>query len=267
MMRRPWFPLLLGAAVVIALVFLVLPVIAIFTNTAPAKLISSLGDPVATDALRLSVETTLIAIVIIVLVGTPAAYFLATRSFRGRNVVITLVELPLVLPPAVAGIGLLAALGPTGLLGGALQDAGITLVLRTAGVVVALTFVSAPYYIRQAQSSFASVPRSLLDASRTLGSTEASAFLRVAVPVALPGLAAGLALAWARALGEFGATLMFAGSFRGITQTVPLAIYDQFASDFPAALALSGVLVVVSAAILLAVKFVPGANTLSRAAG
>ena len=180
---------------------------------------------------------------------------------------ITLIELPLVLPPAVAGIGLLAALGPNGLLGGALQDAGITLVLTTAGVIVALTFVSAPYYIRQAQAAFEAVPQSLRDASRTLGSSEAAAFLRVAVPVALPGLAAGLALAWGRALGEFGATLMFAGSFRGITQTVPLAIYDQFSSDFPAALALSGVLVAVSAALLLAVKFVPGANTLSRVAG
>jgi len=267
MSRRPWFALLLGAAVALTLVFLVLPVIAIFTNTAPSKLLSSLSDPVATDALRLSLETSLIAIAIIVLVGTPAAYFLATRSFRGHNVVVTLIELPLVLPPAVAGIALLAALGPSGLLGGALNDAGITLVLQTAGVVVALTFVSAPYYIRQAQSSFAAVSPSLRDAARTLGSSEAAAFVRVAIPVALPGLAAGLALAWARALGEFGATLMFAGSFRGITQTVPLAIYDQFASDFPAALALSGVLVVVSAVILLAVKFVPGANRLARAAG
>jgi molybdate transport system permease protein len=267
MTRRPWFPLLLGAAVALALAFLVLPVIAIFTNTAPAKLLSSLGSAEATDALRLSLETTAIAVAVIVLVGTPAAYFLATRRFRGRNIVITLIELPLVLPPAVAGIGLLAALGPSGLLGGALKDAGITLVLQTAGVVVALTFVSAPYYIRQAQSSFEAVPQSLRDASRTLGSSEAAAFLRVAVPVALPGLAAGLALAWGRALGEFGATLMFAGSFRGITQTVPLAIYDQFTSDFPAALALSGVLVAVSAALLLAVKFVPGANTLSRAPG
>ncbi len=267
MTRRPWFPLVLGAAVALALAFLVLPVIAIFTNTAPGKLLSSLGNPEATDALRLSLETTSIAVAVIVLVGTPAAYFLATRQFRGRNVVITLIELPLVLPPAVAGIGLLAALGPNGLLGGALHDAGITLVLQTAGVIVALTFVSAPYYIRQAQAAFEAVPQSLRDASRTLGSSEAAAFLRVAVPVALPGLAAGLALAWGRALGEFGATLMFAGSFRGITQTVPLAIYDQFTSDFPAALALSGILVAVSAALLLAVKFVPGANTLSRAAG
>lgn len=267
MTRRPWFGLLLGAALTVTLVFLVLPIIAIFTNTAPSTLLSRLSDPVATDALRLSLETTLMAIAIIVVVGTPAAYFLATRMFRGRAIVITLVELPLVLPPAVAGIGLLAALGPNGLLGGALQDAGITLVLRTAGVVVALTFVSAPFYIRQAQASFQSVPTALHDASRTLGSGEAATFLRVSIPVALPGLASGLALAWARALGEFGATLMFAGSFRGITQTAPLAIYDQFATDFPAALALSGVLVAASAAILLAVKFVPGAGVLSRAPG
>jgi molybdate transport system permease protein len=191
---------------------------------------------------------------------------LASRSFRGRAVVITLIELPLVLPPAVAGIALLAALGPQGIMGGALQDTHIELVLQTAGVVVALTFVSAPFYIRQAQASFQAVDRSLLDAARTLGSGEAASVARVAVPVALPGLSAGLALAWGRALGEFGATLMFAGSFRGITQTVPLAIYDQFATDFPAALALSAILVAVSAGLLLAVKLVPGQATAGGAA-
>ncbi len=236
---------------------------AIFTHTAPGTLIDSLGDPTATDALRLSVETTAIAVVVIIAVGTPAAYLLATRSFPGRSVVITLVELPLVLPPAVAGIALLASLGPAGILGGIL---GNTLVLDTAAVVVALTFVSAPFYLRQAQSSFQAVDRSLLDASRTLGSSEAAGFARVAVPVALPGLIAGLALAWGRALGEFGATLMFAGSFRGITQTVPLAIYDQFPIDFSAALALSAILVAVSAGLLLAVKLVPGQMTLGGAA-
>jgi molybdate transport system permease protein len=255
---RAWFPLLLGSALAVTLAFLVLPVVAIFTHTAPDELISKLGDPAATDALRLSLETTSIAMAIIVVVGTPAAYMLATRSFPGRSVLITLVELPLVLPPAVAGIALLAALGPNGLLGGALQSAHIELVLQTAGVVVALTFVSAPFYLRQAQSSFETVSRSLIEASRTLGSSEAASFARVAVPVARPGLLAGLALAWGRALGEFGATLMFAGSFRGITQTAPLAIYDQFATDFPAALALSAILVAVSAGLLLAVKLVPG---------
>lgn len=200
----------------------------------------------------------------VVLAGTPAAFLLATRWFPGRSLVVTLVELPLVLPPAAAGIGLLAALGPDGLLGGLL---GHALVLNTAAVVVALTFVSAPFYLRQAQAAFGAVDRSLIDASRTLGCSEAATFVRVAVPVALPGLLAGLALAWARALGEFGATLMFAGSFRGVTQTVPLAIYDRFATDFPGALALSAVLVGVSGGLLLAVKFVPGAARLERTTG
>jgi molybdate transport system permease protein len=193
-----------------------------------------------------------IALAIIVVTGTPAAYLLATRSFRGRAVVLTLVELPLVLPPAVAGIALLAALGPRGLF------PTEALVLQTAGVVVALTFVAAPFYLRQAVAAFAAVDADLLRASRTLGAGEAATFARVAIPSARPGLAAGLALAWGRALGEFGATLMFAGSFRGITQTVPLAIYDRFSDDFPGALALSAVLVCVSAALLLSVKWMGG---------
>ena len=265
MIRRAWFPLLLGGALAVTLAFLVLPVVAIFTHTAPGELIGRLGDPAAADALRLSIETTSIAVAVIIVVGTPAAYLLATRRFPGRAIVVTLVELPLVLPPAVAGIALLAALGPDGILGGVLKDAHIQLVLQTAGVVVALIFVSAPFYLRQAQASFEAVDRSLIDASRTLGSGEAGSFARVAIPVALPGLLAGLALAWGRALGEFGATLMFAGSFRGITQTVPLAIYDQFATDFPAALALSAILVAVSAGLLLAVKLVPGHAALGGA--
>ncbi len=260
MSPRPWFSLLLAGTLSAALVFLVLPVVAIFTHTAPHELISRLGDPTATDALRLSLETTAIAVGVIVVIGTPAAYLLATRSFPGRSVVITLIELPLVLPPAVAGIALLASLGPHGILGGLL---GNTLVLDTAAVVVALTFVAAPFYLRQAQSSFQAVDASLLEAARTLGSSEAGSFARVSVPVALPGLAAGLALAWGRALGEFGATLMFAGSFRGITQTVPLAIYDQFSTDFPAALALSAILVAVSAGLLLTVKLVGGQSPLA----
>jgi molybdate transport system permease protein len=263
--RRPWFTLLLATALAIVLAFLVLPVVAIFTNTNPGTLVRSLDDPTATDALRLSLETTSLAMILIVAVGTPAAFFLATRSFPGRSIVITLIELPLVLPPAVAGIGLLAALGPDGILGGALRDIGTQLVLQTAGVVVALTFVSAPFYVRLAQASFAGVDGSLLEAARTLGSTPAATFARIAVPVATPGLATGLALAWGRALGEFGATLMFAGSFRGITETTPLAIYDQFTTDFPAALALSAILVAVSGALLLAVKLVPGSTAIGRA--
>ena len=253
--RRPgWFGVLLVAATGLALLFLTVPVVAIFVDTGPLDLLSSLGDEGALDALRLSLLCSATAVAIIVAVGTPAAYLLATRRFRGRAAIVTLVELPLVLPPAVAGIGLLAALGPNGVLGGWIEDAGIGLVLTTTGVIVALTFVAAPFYLRQAQAGFEALDPTWLDASRTLGAGEARTFLRVAIPAAGPGLIAGLALAWGRALGEFGATLMFAGSFRGITQTVPLAIYERFATDFTGALALSAVLVAVSAALLAAVK-------------
>jgi molybdate transport system permease protein len=252
--RRSVFGVALAAALAVALAFLTIPIVAIFTNTSPGDLISSLSDPVVRDALWLSVRTTLAALAIIVVVGTPAAYLLATRSFRGRDLVTTLIELPLVLPPAVAGIALLAAFGPKGIFGGWLDDAGIELVLQTAGVIVALTFVAAPFYIRQAQAAFAAVDPDLLDAARTLGVGEAGAFVRVAIPCAGAGISAGLALAWGRALGEFGATLMFAGSFQGITQTAPLAIFAEFNRDFPAALALSAVLVAVSGALLLSVK-------------
>ncbi len=261
--QLPWFRALLALALTITLAFLVLPVIAIFVNTSPARLISSLGEAQSREALLLSLQTSSIAVAIIVAVGTPAAYLLAVRPFRGLALVLTLLELPLVLPPAVAGIGLLAALGPDGILGGALADAHIQLVLQTAGVVVALTFVASPFYLRQAQTAFQSVDPSHLEAARVLGAREHTVFLRVALPNARPGLIAGLALAWGRALGEFGATLMFAGSFQGVTQTAPLAIYSQFASDFPAALALSAVLVIVSAVLLLTIKLALGSRAVA----
>lgn len=253
-MRRGGFAVLLAGALAIVLVFLITPVLAIFVDAGPAELLDSLGEPAAREALWLSLRTTLAALAVILVFGTPAAYLLATREFRAKAAATTAIELPLVLPPAVAGIGLLAAFGPEGIFGAWLDDAGIELVLQTAGVVVALTFVAAPFYIRQAQAAFEAVDPRLLDAARTLGAGEARAFARVAIPCAGPGISAGMALAWGRALGEFGATLMFAGSFPGITQTAPLAIFAEFSTDFTAALALSAVLVALSAAILLAVK-------------
>jgi molybdate transport system permease protein len=259
------FPALLVAALAVTLTFLVVPVVSIFVEAGPGELLASLDDPSAVDALWLSLRTTLAALVIIVVVGTPAAYALATRRFRGRSLAITLVELPLVLPPAAAGIALLASLGPNGVLGGVVEATGARLVLETAGVVVALTFVSAPFYLRQAQAAFESLDPAWLDASRTLGAGEGRTFARIAVPAAGPGLLAGLALAWGRALGEFGATLMFAGSFRGGTQTVPLAIYERLSTDFTGALALSAVLVAVAAALLGSVKLLAGSAVLGGA--
>ena len=245
---------LLGIALGVTLVFLGLPVVALFIDANPGDLVSSLGDSSSLDALRLSLETSAIALGLIVVIGTPAAWMLATREFRAKPLLVTLIELPLVLPPAAAGIALLAALGPHGIAGSLLDDAGITLVLTTAGVVVAMTFVASPFYIRQAQASFESLDPRLLEAAQTLGAREARRFVRVAIPLSRNGLLAGAALAWGRALGEFGATLMFAGSLRGVTQTAPLAIYERFAVDFDSAIALSVVLLAVSAAVLVSVK-------------
>jgi molybdate transport system permease protein len=245
---------LLAVALALTLVFLGLPIVALFVDASPADLVSSLGDSSSLDALRLSLETSLISLGLIVWVGTPAAWMLATRDFRLKPALVTLIELPLVLPPAAAGIALLAALGPHGIAGGLLDDAGITLVLTTAGVVVAMTFVASPFYIRQAQAAFEALDPRLLEAAQTLGAAESRRFTRIAIPLARNGLLAGGALAWGRALGEFGATLMFAGSLRGVTQTAPLAVYERFATDFNGAIALSVVLLAVSAAVLVVVK-------------
>jgi molybdate transport system permease protein len=253
--RHPTATVVILAGILsVGLAFLLMPVVAIFAEAGPSELIASLGEPAAREALWLSLRTTLIALAVIVVAGTPAAYLLATRTFRGKALLTSAIELPLVLPPAVAGIGLLAAFGPKGIFGSALDGAGVALVLETAGVVVALVFVASPFYIRQAQAAFEAVDPTLSDAARTLGASELRSFAKVVLPCARPGVATGIALAWARALGEFGATLMFAGSFTGITQTAPLAIFARFANDLDAALALSAVLVAVSAALLVSVK-------------
>jgi len=191
---------------------------------------------------------------LILLVGTPAAYWVATRETRLRDVVVTFVELPLVLPPAVAGIGLLAAFGRLGLLGGSIEALGIDIAFTQTAVVLAVTFVASPFYLRTAVAAFESIDPTLPAAARTLGAGPARVFLRVALPLASAGLGAGAALAFARGLGEFGATIMFAGSLQGTTQTLSLAIYEQFDLDFDVALAISAVLVVISGTVLLSVK-------------
>lgn len=244
----------LWACLAAALCFLTVPVAAVLVSAPPGELIAALGEPEALDALLLSLTCSLVALAVILAVGTPAAWVLATREFPGKSLVTTLVELPLVLPPAVAGIGLLLAFGPLGLLGGALDSVGARLVLETSGVIVALVFVAAPFHIRQTQAAFESLDRPMLEAARTLGAGEGRTFLRVAVPTASPALVSGAALAWGRALGEFGATLMFAGSLRGVTQTAPLAIYERFSTDLLSAEAIAAVLVAASAAILLTSK-------------
>jgi len=244
----------LWAALGITLAFLTIPVAAIFAAASPNELISALDDAAVVDALWLSLICSVSTLVIIVLVGTPAAWKLARSEFRGKRLVTTLIELPLVLPPAVAGLGLLAAFGPLGLIGQELERLGISPLFTTAGVIMALVFVSAPFYIRQAQAAFELLDASILEAARTLGAGELRTLTRVAVPTAGPSLVAGAALAWGRALGEFGATLMFAGSLRGVTQTAPLAVYDLFSTNLIGAEAVAAVLVAASGSVLLISK-------------
>lgn len=254
---RHAFSVSLGAATALTLAFLLLPLVAIFVRVPVGDLVSGLGSDVVLDALWVSMRTSGVSIAITLVVGTPTAYLLATRRFRGRSVVLTLLELPLVLPPAVAGIGLLSAFGQSGLLGGQLDAFGVAIPYTQVAVVLAVLFVASPFYLRQAVATFESVDTEFLDAARTLGAGPWRVFRRVALPLAGGGLAAGAALAFARGVGEFGATIIFAGNFEGVTQTLPLAIYSQLDRDFDTALAIGGLLVLFSAAILLTIKLVP----------
>jgi molybdate transport system permease protein len=254
---RRAFDLFLLLAAAVGLSFLLLPLLALFLRVSPATLVSQLGSEAAREALLVSMKTSLLAHVFILGIGTPLAYLLARREFRGRRAVIALVELPLVLPPAVAGIALLSAFGSRGLLGETLEVAGISLPFTQVAVVIAVIFVASPFYVRQAIVAFATIDPTLFDASRTLGASPARTFRRVALPLAAGGLGAGSTLAFARGLGEFGATIIFAGSFPGVTRTAPLAIYAELDRDFDVAVALGVLLVVVSAALLAFVTLLP----------
>ena len=256
-MRRRVFPVVLVGATALALTFLLLPLVAIFLRVPLGDLASQLGSRVAIDALLVTLETNAIAQALILVVGTPTAYFIATRRFRGRAFAITLVELPLVLPPAVAGLALLAAFGSRGLLGDTFDVLGVEVAFTKVAVILAVAYVASPFFIRGAIASFEALDQPLLDASRTLGAGAARTFFRIALPLAAKGLGAAAALSFARGIGEFGATIMFAGSLQGVTQTLSLAIYAQFDLDFDVALSLGALLVVVCAAILFAVKLLP----------
>jgi len=257
-MRRRLFDLGLAGATVLALTFLLLPLVAIFLRVPLGELVAQLGSRVAVDALIVTLETNAIAQALILVVGTPTAYFIASRRFRGRALAITLVELPLVLPPAVAGLALLAAFGRLGLLGSTFDVLGVTVSTGTkTAVILAVAYVASPFYIRGAIASFEALDQPLLDASRTLGAGPARTFFRVALPLAAKGLGAAAALSFARGIGEFGATIMFAGSLQGVTQTLSLAIYQEFDVDFDSALAIGALLVVGSALVLFAAKVIP----------
>ncbi|MDX6718453.1 MAG: molybdate transport system permease protein [Solirubrobacteraceae bacterium] len=247
---------LLALCVGTTLAFLALPIVALFAEIPLGDVPGLLGDQMVQDALAVTLRANLVANLLIVVLGTPTAYVLATRRFRGRSLVVTLVELPLVMPPAVAGIGMLAAFGAGGLLGPDLAHAGIVLPFSEWAVVLAVTFVASPFYIRQAITAFEGVDRTFVDAARTLGAGPLRTFWRVSMPLAAAGLVAGWVLAFARGIGEFGATIVFAGNVRGHTQTLTLAVYEALDSNFDVALAIGILLVVLSAGVLLSYKMI-----------
>lgn len=252
---------LLGVSAVVVL-FLSLPLAALVLRALAS---GSAGWQSAStlDALLLSLFTASVSALLAIVLGTPIAYLLAREDFFAKSSIDALIDVPMVLPPAVAGLALLLTFGRRGLLGPALAAAGIELPFTTAAVIMAQTFVAAPFYVRAAKVGFAGVDRRLEQMSALLGVSNLRTFFRITLPLAAPSLLSGLLMTWARALGEFGATILFAGNFQGRTQTMPLAIYMGLESNLDSAVTLSLILVVVSFAILAAVR-IAGANDRTR---
>jgi molybdate transport system permease protein len=240
----------------VALALLGLPVVALVARALEGGLLPGAAPLGAvSQALELSLLTTAGSLVITVALGVPLAFVLARRRFRGAALVETLVDLPIVLPPSVAGLALLLLLGRRGFLGPALDAVGIEIPFTTLAVVVAQTFVAAPFFVRSARAGFAAVDRDLEDAARADGASEVEVFRRITVPLAGPALAAGLVMSWARALGEFGATIMFAGNVAGRTETLPLFVYGEFqGGDIDASVAAAAILVLAAFGVLVAVR-------------
>jgi molybdate transport system permease protein len=239
------------------LLLLGLPLLALLLRVDPSSLIERLGDPAVVEALELSLVTSTAAALAVVMLGLPVAYLLATRTFRGKRLVEVLVDLPMVLPPTVSGFALLLAFGRMGLGGRALAFFGLSIPFTTLAVVVAQVFMSAPFFIGPARAGFTSVDRRYRDAAATLRAPEPVVFLRVIVPLSLPSLLAGAGMSWARALGEFGATITFAGNLPGQTQTMPLGVYVALQQDLEVAVTLSLILVVMAVALLVGLRSLP----------
>jgi molybdate transport system permease protein len=236
------------------LVFMTLPLLALFLRSSPRQILENLTKPQVLQALRLSLVTTMVSTLVILFFGMPLAYALARRYFRFQRVINALVDLPVVMPPAVAGVALLVTFGRRGLLGGTLDFLGIQVAFTTLAVILAQVFIAAPFFIRSAVIGFAGIERELVQAASLDGANALQTFWHVILPLSRVALLSGVVLAWARALGEFGATLIFAGNFPGRTQTMPLAIYIGFELDLSVALTLSVILIGLSFLALLLVR-------------
>ena len=245
-----------GIAGTVFVLLLALPMLSLFLRIPPGQLLGRLGTPTVVQALRLSLVTSLASTGGAVLLGLPVAYVLATHDFPGKRLLEVVIDLPMVLPPTVAGLGLLLAFGRMGIAGRALAALGVTIPFTTLAVVLAGMFVAGPFLVITARAGFEQVDPRLLRAASTLRASPGYTFLRVVLPLSLPSLTAGAAMTWARALGEFGATITFAGSLPGKTQTMPLAVYQALETDVDAAVALSVILLLFSFGLLLALRSV-----------
>lgn len=250
--RAPWFLVVPG---VVAIAFLVIPLIGLLSQAPWGSFVEILRSPLALEALRLSLITSLAAVALSAIVGIPLAWLLARDILPWTRLWRALVLVPLLLPPVVSGVGLLVVFGRRGLIGQYLYDwFGIQLPFTTAGVVLAEAFVAMPFLVITLEGAFRSLDRRYEDAAVTLGASSWTVFRRITLPLVGPSLIAGAVLCWARALGEFGATITFAGNFPGVTQTMPLAVYTALESDRSVAIALSIVLLVVCVAVLVALR-------------
>jgi len=249
---------LVGAGILIAAVtlYLFLPILAVFLRITPEQFFQTLQDPNVISALWLSLFTTAITLTIVILIGTPFAYFHSRYSYPGKVIVDTLIDLPLVLPPAVAGVALLMLYGRVGLLGKYFNMVGIQIAFTTLAVIMAQIFVASPFYLRQAKSLFEQIDPAYEQTSRTLGASPVRTLFLVTLPMTTSGLISGAVMTFGRALGEFGATIMFAGNVPGTTQTMPLAVYVGMQGDFYVGLTISILLVIISFAIMIAVRLI-----------
>jgi molybdate transport system permease protein len=245
---------LLHALAFALLLFLFLPFLGLVATSSWRDFVAGLAHPLVWPALRLSIVTTMTSLFVVVLFGTPLAWLLARRRGRVARAIETAIQLPVVIPPAVAGLALLLAFGRRGVVGSALYPEGFSVAFTTPAVVIAEVFVSAPFFVQSATSAFRRIDENLVIVARSFGASPLRLFFRLGLPLSAAGLVSGAAMSWARALGEFGATLMFAGNLTGETQTLPLAIYTALESDLRAAQALSLVLVAVAFALLVGVR-------------
>lgn len=244
----------LALLLTLAMAFIALPLVALFLKSPLDTILKSLHDPMVIDALRLSLTTSTITTITVVIMGTPIAYVSARFNYFGKELANSLIDLPVIMPPAVAGIALLVAFGRMGIVGHYLNAFGISIAFTTLAVIIAQVFVSSPFYIRQARTSFEDVDLAFENAARTLGASRVYTFFHVILPIAMNGLISGAIMTFARSLGEFGATIMFAGNFQGRTQTMPLAIYTAMQGDLDVSLCLAIILVAISFMVIVLVK-------------